>query len=200
MHGDPLSNDLFARLIAAAMAYPRDLFPPLSEEVRARFPDLIAAASAEMGRSLGPLLAEAAVAVLRASDGARLTEDGRKGLEQLDRWAGASQSGALAGVPKVAPTVTIREEDGPVVAYPLSSTPLARQDGKQGLLDETTPAQWLLSIVDLASDAKHAVKAGKLDLAADQLIAAASELARWHASLARFEPAARPNVNFPRYR
>lgn len=59
MHGDHQSSDLFARLIAAATAYPRDLFPPLSEEVRSRFPDLIGAASAEMARSLGPLLAEA---------------------------------------------------------------------------------------------------------------------------------------------
>lgn len=39
MHGDHQSNDLFARLIAAATAYPRDLFPPLSEDVRAQFPE-----------------------------------------------------------------------------------------------------------------------------------------------------------------
>lgn len=200
MHGDHQSNDLFARLIAAATAYPRDLFPPLSEDVRARFPDLIAAASAEMARSLGPLLAEAAVAVLRASDGARLTEDGRKALQQLDHWAGALQTGDRAGVAEAAAKVTMREEDGPVVAYPLARNPSAERDRESASLEDSSAAQWLLSIADLGSDAKHAVKAGKLDLAVDQVIAAAAVLARWHACLVLSGPAARPNVNLPRWR
>lgn len=200
MHGDHQSSDLFARLIAAATAYPRDLFPPLSDEVRTKFPDLIAAASAEMARSLGPLLAEAAVAVLRASDGASLTDQGREGLEQLNRWAGALQSGDLVSAAERAAMVTISEEDGPVVAYPLAGNATASEDSRRQSLDETSAAQWLLSIADLGSDAKHAVKAGKLDLAVDQLIAAASVLARWHACLVLFGPAARPNVNLPRWR
>lgn len=153
-----------------------------------------------MARSLGPLLAEAAVAVLRASDGARLIEDGRKALQQLDHWAGVLQTGDRAGVSEAAPKVTMREEDGPVVAYPLAGNPSEAKDREHASLEDASAAQWLLLIADLGSDAKHAVKTGKLDLAVDQVIAAAAVLARWHAFLVLFGPAARPNVNLPRWR
>lgn len=187
MNSDPIANDLFARLVAAATAYPSHLFPPLTDEVKARYPELIAAASADMGRTLAPLLAEAAVAVLRASDSAKVSARGREGLEGLDRWVGQLQHRpglARQGEPAEPRQQRVELSESPPTADPAPAN----------------AAEWLLRVADLGADARHALRSGKVDLAIEHVITAATALARWHATLTLLSVGHGPNPHFPRYR
>lgn len=187
MNSDAIANDLFARLVAAATAYPSHLFPPLSDEVKARYPELVAAASADMGRTLAPLLAEAAVAVLRASDSAKVSARGREGLEGLDRWVGQLQH--RPGNPHQAWAA----DRGPQ-RVDVSESPSAAEP------EPANAAEWLLRVADLGADARDALRSGKVDLAIEHVIAAATVLARWHATLTLLSAGHGTNPNIPRFR